>query len=424
MPSVGELIKESFRHLLRSDDVLQWLRTERPQMGDVVIVNNSFIHRDTQTSKSEKYLAAAIDSKGLLEPVPMVAHGIAMNSDLKAFDRKDKKLKLDPLEGAIKSEIRALGDLVFLLIAEIQDNQILEESLNHAAYRSVVWNPALNCEVRIAADRIEVRDTRDEEYVWSRIGSLLGAAAPASLRTPLAAALRKLGERAVARVELPTKAAPATGITDSIVKVLNEHRVQYVQALSRCNGVRTADGPAFNELLRIAYNFASDALSYLRLIVSVCDLKSVVLWGTISEHYGLSAAFAKLPWPHAGKKPSLSEYSSTIADARNSAFHKLFPFSKTLDVWLPEAALKEPRLRIFSEYGKKSENAMRYKDKELVDVLTEFTRTRERDVTPAFWKQNEEVMAATVALFDSTSRFLKFLWRAGHNRVGVGEPAA
>ena len=164
-----------------------------------------------------------------------------------------------------------------------------------------------------------------------------------------------------------------------------------------------------NDILRIAYNFSSDATGFLRLIVSLCDLKPVVLWGTIAEHHALSEAFNELPWSRSKLKPSLGNYQRTIADARNSAFHNLFPFRKSLSVSLPEAALGTPELRIFSEHTRRSENQLTYRDKELVDVLLEFTRARERRVSLTFWRQNLAVMDAAISLFQRTNEFLKML---------------
>lgn len=96
-------------------------------------------------------------------------------------------------------------------------------------------------------------------------------------------------------------------------------------------------------------------------------------------------------------------------DARNSAFHNLFPFRKSLKVPLPDAALGTPELRIFAQHTKKSENQLTYRDKELVDVLLEFTRARERRVSLSFWQKNLEVMDAMIRLFQRTNEFLKLL---------------
>jgi hypothetical protein len=148
------------------------------------------------------------------------------------------------------------------------------------------------------------------------------------------------------------------------------------------------------------------------LIVSICDLKPIVLWGTIAEHFTLSEAFRTLPWTRSRNKPSMKNYFSTVADARNSAFHHLFPFRKSLDVILPEKALRDVSLRFFSEHSRRKENRLDYQDKQLADVLLEFTRARDRRAPAQFWYKNLEVMDATIQLFVSTCDFLKTLYRA------------
>jgi hypothetical protein len=158
------------------------------------------------------------------------------------------------------------------------------------------------------------------------------------------------------------------------------------------------------------------------------------MWGTLCEQVELDAAFAKLPWSAARGKPSLKTYSQAVADARNSAFHNLFPFDKSLRYDLPVGALQDAALILFPQYGSKNEEQLTFRDKELVDVLLEFTRARERRLPPEFWRRNLDVMDATISLFDATSAFLHELYadaadeleaaRARTARVRVANGAA
>src|SRR6185436_565755 len=237
-----------------------------------------------------------------------------------------------------------------------------------------------------------------------------GAVADDLLRDAFGEALDRLQSQAVAELKLPDRNVPKDGgMTNAIVEVLREHRNTYSDALARCDGDPEKDAEAFNEVLRIAYNFATDAITYLRLIIKVCDLKPIILWGTIAEHFELSEAFKQLPWTRAQTKASLDSYIATIGDARNSAFHHLFPFQKTLRISVPAAAFREAELRIFSEHARKRENQLNYQDKELVGVLLEFTRARERKVAPGFWRKNLDVMDCTIRLFGATDNFLRLL---------------
>ena len=73
---------------------------------------------------------------------------------------------------------------------------------------------------------------------------------------------------------------------------------------------------------------------------------------------------------------------------------------------------------------------MLYQDKELVDVLLQFTRARDRRASPNFWAKNLDVMDATIDLFVETGNFLRLLlpfanWIFGlttHERKKVGIP--
>ena len=67
------------------------------------------------------------------------------------------------------------------------------------------------------------------------------------------------------------------------------------------------------------------------------------------------------------------------------------------------------RDRLFSEYKMKSENVFDFEDKQLVEILTEFTRADEKYVTSDFWKRNYDVMLATTQLVAAVSDAIKTL---------------
>lgn len=104
--------------------------------------------------------------------------------------------------------------------------------------------------------------------------------------------------------------------------------------LDTTKGLPTPHTNEFNDLLRIAYNFAGDALLVIRLLVSVCDLKPIVRWCSVDEWFRLADAFRSLPWSKVKEKPSLDSYQQTINAARNSAFHRLLRVDSTLRVQL------------------------------------------------------------------------------------------
>lgn len=409
---IEELILEGLGRLAKHPDFVAWDDDEKPSPGDVLLINNSFVFRDVKTNKADEYAAFVV---GDAEPARAVAiaRGARFNSPFKRMVAASSNLPVcSSLIENIPDQLDKLGHLVFLLIGEVQDSAIVESVLKFGTYETVIWDPAIPEVARVEGSRIVVSRTDDEELVWKAISKDLSVdeGTLASLRSDLGIALDKLQDQAVANVRIPKPGEEVgAGITDAILAVIREQRDDYAKALE--DKIPESSGPAaissLNDILRIAYNFASDATTFLRLIVSICDLKPIVLWGTISEHYGLSAAFNALPWSRSTNKPSLKNYQQAIGDARNSAFHNLFPFRKSLRIPLPDAALGDPALQIFSEHSKKGQNQLTYKDRELVDVLTEFTRARERNLSMSFWTKNLEVMNSTIRLFERTNDFVK-----------------
>ncbi len=64
---------------------------------------------------------------------------------------------------------------------------------------------------------------------------------------------------------------------------------------------------------------------------------------------------------------------------------------------MPEKAKK---IRLFPEYRSAQRKAqlVDYEDRELVELLTQFSRTSEHAVTPVFWAKNVAVMEWIVSL--------------------------
>ena len=409
-PDLDATIADETTRLVGHASFETWKRDQPLKPGGLVVVNNSFVFRDVDTNKADDYLALTVAETGELTFPPLLASGLRFNLDFKYLPPTSRLPATRPLNVAVADGIKNLGELLFILIGEIDDSTVLSETVNHADFDEIVWEPSLGQTVRVEGRRLEVGQVHDEDAVWHYVqnhydGS--GQAVPDGLREAVGVALDRLQQAAVADLTIPgARQSLGDGITDQIVAVLKEQMSEYEKALSRLAASPT-DTAAENEILRLAYSFASDATGYLRLIVSVCDLKPLVLWGTVSHHLALSEAFRKLPWTRSRNKPSMKNYVDTISDARNSAFHNLFPFRKSLNVALTSEALAGAGLVIFSEHGRKKDNVLSYRDKALVDVLTGFTRARERRVTTRFWQQNYEVMAEAVGLFEATSRFVK-----------------
>lgn len=419
MDKVAQQIRRSMRGFISLAKILPQEKGSLFKPMDVLLINNSFVYRDKnaiKTTKSDLYLSVHVTGGGKFSNSPRIATGMAINSDHKRIPESAVgKLTLIPLNESLEAQLRSLGNLLFVLIGHIDDTTVNRQVIQHADYKELIWDPSSKVPVDLSAPIITVADARSEAVIWADIEKEFGrhqTDIPDGLRNAFAISIEKLKDEAVANLILPSLGSPkGSKLTELFVQVFQEQRDEYAAALT---GSRK-QGEVSNEILRIAYNFASDAITLVRLIVSICDLKPVVLWGTLDKHFALAQSLQNLPWHRRVKKPGLNSYRSTIADARNSAFHSLFPFRKALDVELPEDSLREAKMRIFSYYTKKSQNVLLYQDKELADLLFEFSRPREREVSLQFWERNLDVMDATIELCDATGGFLSKLLVAESN---------
>lgn len=411
MNRVCNEIRRSFMRLLQHQSFQKWFAGEKCEPGDYLIVNNSFIFRDVKTKKSNYYICAIAENNKDISTNPQIISTEPFNSDFKRFSKRSTNLpdRIN-LDEAVLRELKKIGQIIFVLIGEIHEIPITEQ-VGHKAFHCIEWDPSANQPFLVLGDKIIVRAIHNEEAIWSAIEhhyQSVGQDVPKDLREAIGATLDRLQDNAIAEVEIPALGTKhAKGLIAAIVESLMGQRDQYKQHLHTF--LETNDSSSFNEILRISYNFTSDITNLIRLIVSICDLKPIVLWGTIAEHFALSEALRNLPWMTSRNKPSLSNYERIVADARNYTFHHLFPFRKTLKIPLPDTALQGAELRIFSEHSRKKQNRLSYPDEEIVNVLKEFTRAREQFPSIRFWQQNLQVIDATIELFKSTSDFIKVL---------------
>ena len=413
--TIASAIDKNMGKLQKHSAFVEWIRKQSPEKGDVVLINNSFVFRDeVKTNKSNLFVALKFADDRYLDGQIYIAQSPKIqNADFRLVKNREKDgVKLSSLKKSIPKQMQSLGNLVFILIGEIDDSIIIEAPLEHGRFRKLAWNSKLELPAAIDGNTIVVKDTYDEELIWLTIEPHLDPSQKENLeelRKRIGVALDKLQDKARARLVIPaSQEGQKNCITCQIVEVLKQQRNEYKQAIDEYAKLKTGtnlDAP-LNDILRISYNFASDATTFLRLVVSICDLKPIILWGTIAEHYSLSMSFKALPWLRSNNKPSIKNYTSIIGNARNSAFHNLFPFRKSLEVSLPTSALRDAQLTIFSEFERKKENELKFQDKELIDVLFEFTRARTRRVSLPFWRQNLEVMNKTIDLFESMTGFL------------------
>lgn len=414
--TLDQLIQDKIIAITKEAAYVNWLASIKTVAeDDIVILNNSFIYRDVSTSKSDKYLAFTLYADKRIKEYFVVGEQ-SINLDFKHISNRIPLSKVK-LADAIKAEKKTLGKLLYVLIGVIEDNIEIEYELSSSVIKKLVLNPSL-AKIKIIGDEVHINDTIDEDSIWAEIQKHYNTnpgftSTEEHLKIAVGTAIDTLESQSYSLLKIPDKIKRGQkNVTEALAEMLDIQIKEYKAALVKCKGDPTTDKNAFNEVLRIAYNYSSDALTFVRLIVSVCDLKPLALWMTIEEHYRLSESFKKLPWLRSKRKPSLKNYKGIIGGARNSAFHNLFPFKRSIDIQIPDKSLMQITLRTFSEYTKKKENQLRFQDKELVDVLTEFTRTNEHKISPSFWQKNLEVLAATKVLFEQTAISLKQLYKS------------
>lgn len=411
--NIQETILNQVQALNGSSAFLEWKSKEltRFEEDDLVIINNSFLFRDQfQTNKNPSYLCmmAADGSDFNIKKLALV-DGIQVNSDFKYISKKSKNLPdKKSITNAIEDELASLGRMVFILIGQVNATEQFSETINHALFNEIRIDPTLPNSLTVAQPLIQVQNLPDEELLLDEIEKAVPL--PDNFYKPFHDAYIKLKKKCFASLQVPKPGEKVTvGFLDEVANALARQADEYHASLQKCGPQLDQNQAEFNNVLRIAYDFESDAVRILRLLMSVCDLKPIILWMTLSAHHNLSEAFRCLPRTRDQNKPNLSNYREMIHGARNRAFHNLLPFGQSIEVDLDGINIKARRLRLFSEYKLKAENVFDFEDKQLVEILTEFTRADEKYVPPDFWKRNHDVMTATAQLVAAVSDAIKAL---------------
>lgn len=420
---VKNRIKRSVEGVIATEAFKNWFHGQGAQDGDLVIFNNSFIYRKPviKTSKNEQYLCLTVKGGQASTGDLSVVKPGEINSDFKLFSAKSRNLlQRVPLDRALAQEAQQIGSLVFLLIGELRDTDCVVD-LNRSSVKSLKYDPmAGSAHVQDAPDgskTVVVNQLTDPEGAWNAIKEALaeqGGKGLSSFETAFAEAFEKLREEARKRLIVPTpgakRARTSVTLLSQFYTSTSQQRELYNKALGEYSKSRAGADAQLREVMRIAYNFSEDAIKVLELLVSVADLKAVLLWCTIKEHFDVAEAFRNLPWTKSRKKPSLELYREMIGGVRNRAFHNLLALDRTVEVNLEGIQVGAKRLTLFPPYGRRKRYVhFEYQDREMVQVLSELTRAPEATVLLEFWKKNEVVMECFERLLAATEEALWIL---------------
>ncbi len=410
-----KMIQRSVRQLTATQAFAEWFTGTKATDGDVVVINNSFIYRKPliRTSKNDQYLCLKV--KGTQVDTKNVFSGRPgdVNSDFKLLRAKLANLRpLEPLDQALQTELKRLGRLVFVLVGELRDVPA-EVSVDHDLVGALRFDRSADIAASLqnAANgkrAIVVNQLTDPESAWNTVKPQLEQEVVddlSKLEAAFGVAFEKLQDEARLKLVLPSTTASKTAASfmTRLRQSVSDQRRLYESALQqRTRAGATADGH-LREVMRIAYDFADDAIKVLQLLVSVADLKAVVSWCTVKEHFDVAEAFRNLPWTKSHKKPSLERYREIIGGARNRAFHNLLPFDRTIEADLEGVDVKARRLTLLPAHGRRKTTVpFDYEDREMVEILTELTRAPELAVSGDFWKKNVVVMKTFEKLLEST----------------------
>ncbi|KJF18172.1 hypothetical protein [Acidithrix ferrooxidans] len=398
--------------LLASDAFDAWKGAESIRPNDHIVFNNSFLLREGQsTIKNVHYLAIRVDENGgfLLPPI-IITMKSRITSQFKRLPAKViGEYDTADLRTAILEQLPLLGSIMFSLVGRIGDPEAAEVDLVGVSWAQVLrYSPNQISAAELLNDAIILGDITSLDSTWAAVQ------ATAAHHEIDITALSDIFETAFhALQETVARPVDLTDIVDEAPSILSNMLVriqQQVKAFSEALFIhrdKSDDDEVYNELLRVAYNFADGARAFLSLMVGICDLKPLIFWLTVFEQVELAHCFTKLPFSLVGKgKPSLERYRSVIADARNQAFHDLFAFDHPFKVDLAGDAFRSPKLRLFRGYGKRNDPALTFEDRGLVELLQSLTRTSEHPVPLGFWDGNQDIMNAVVDAVGALRRAL------------------
>jgi hypothetical protein len=371
--------------------------------GDALLLNNSFLYREgiSTTTKSDLYLAGRVGADGVLSAVSVVRSRTRVNSQFKRIARQGvEALDLTDLEEAIRQQLADFGSIIFALVGAVEaDVPAATEFPDGGRVRQLRYDPNQEAIALLQADAVSISRLDDLDFVWQSLTEVAGQQNEdiAEIAETFERAFTTLQELAGRPVNIDDVRAGSDSILGQIIARMEAQLGAYDAALETHRSSAALE-EASHDLLRIAYNFADAAKSFISLMVGASDMKPLVFWMTASSQFALAERFASLPFSIVGSaKPSLDKYRMVIASARNRAFHDVFAFGRPFHVRLTGEAFRGAELRLFREYGRRNEPALEYEDRRLVHLLESFTRVSERQVPRGFWDQNREVMDAVLA---------------------------
>jgi hypothetical protein len=363
-----------------------------------LVVNNSFLHRaQAQFRKGAFYLGIAVDRAGATDlENPHLITGVTKIADFDFIPTSDSRIEASPLSEAVPGLLRDFGGLIFMLLGEVHPGGRFEEHIAQSrVLTTLVLDPAVPDEIMVKPPQIVLNRLLDADRVWSHIQSVGGWEVETNFGSHLAAAIGRLRAKAHDDLSIPRSPTEIGSLTllDQMTEAFGAATMDYEQAVVRW---QAGDQAGLTDVMRLAYNFSSDAMQLADFVTALSDLKPLIQLLTIEHQLAFATAIRSLLRRRADQKPSLAAYRETISDARSSAFHRLIPFAKAIQVQGLE--LRGATVRLFPEYESRKGNVVDYQDRPLLELLTQMARPTVRELEDSFWVENVAVMRSTVEL--------------------------
>ena len=413
LKEIQEVIESNIKDLTQSDSFCAWFENQKKNEGDWVIMNNSFIFRKTKTFKTRKnkyFLGFPIKKAKPDFDSIFVSTPSDFDTDFRIIQSMDtSRIGNDPLEYSINSEVQKLGQLVFFLIGKLIEIPT-SVSIQSKFIKELRFDPTCSAPDLVNQDGnyvYIVNQLNDPEGAWNttrpKIEDLFGKDV-ISLQKAFFLAHDELRKEAKYHMVLPESISSKTDNTfiNELIKSISEQRRFYELALEKYMNGQDAENN-FREILRISYNFSNEAIRIIQLLVSICDLKPVLLWSTIKSHFDLVEALRSIPIIKSEKKGNTEEYINMVHSARNHAFHNLLPFDRSIEADLTGIQMNARKLTLLPSYTQREKAiAFDYEDREMVEILKEFTRADETKVSLEFWQRNGDLIRCFETLLIKT----------------------
>jgi hypothetical protein len=428
LAKIEEKIQTSVNSVVRSigetDDAVASAVVGRKTTVHLVI-NGSFLYRDksVRTIQSRRRLLARLTATGKRlrsDHVSIIENG-SIKSHYKMIAAPDAA-GLTELTTAVAQEINLAGDLLFTLLGTMNQMRPQAQHVEGKKIKELRLVPSLSgADIQRTGEGVySIRRVLPIEELLAQVDDELKEQGGISAedRRVTGAAYDAMLDEVTTEVCIPSGEVQnrTETILGKIVISLQRQTDDYRTALVALQ--QGSDDPrTLNEVLRIAYNFSADVLPLISLFVSIGDLKPLVFWCTLLEQWTLHQAFASLPWSALGRKEKLEEYKSIVSQARSHAFHHVLPFDSTVEIDLSTSDVRAEKIRLFVPFGQKEGRGVHLKDQKLAEVLSEFSRAKERPVSQIFWKANLAVMQAACNLAEEVLSALVLIHNGRRERA-------